>query len=226
MAPDSACEQARGLAPELALGVADERERGEALVHMASCSDCRRLLEELSGLADGLLLAAPEQEPPRGFESRVLARLELPRRRRRRLERPLVLLAASLAAASLAAGGTFLSLRGERELASQYRAALDRVGGEYFEAAELRAADGTPAGKVFGYQGRPSWLLVVVYRDFRDGSLGAELVSGSGRRVALPGLDVEQGSWGGAIALPLREVALVRLRSEDGAVLEAQLPRP
>jgi hypothetical protein len=67
---------------------------------------------------------------------------------------------------------------------------------------------------------------VVVYRDFREASLGAEIVTPTGRRVAIPALDVENGSWGGAIALPLRQVALVRLRRDDGTVLEARLPRP
>jgi hypothetical protein len=137
-----------------------------------------------------------------------------------------VLVAASLVAASIGAAGTFVALRDERDLASQYRAALERVGGEYFEATGLRAADGTQAGKVFGYQGRPSWLLVVVYRDFRAESFEAEIATTTGRRVALPALDVENGSWGGSIGIPLRDVALVRLRRDDGAVFEARLPRP
>jgi len=225
MSPDPRCEEIRVLVPELALGIADARERAAALEHIESCPDCRRLLEKHSALADELLLLAPDHEPPPGFEPRVLLQVAPPRARLRRARRPLALVAVALVAASLAAGGTLLSVRDDRELASQYRAALDRVGGQYFEAAQLRAPDGTPAGKVFGYQGRPSWLLVVVYREFREGSLSAEIVTATGRRVDLPALDVENGSWGGAIALPLREVALVRL-SGDGTVLEARLPRP
>lgn len=54
----------------------------------------------------------------------------------------------------------------------------------------------------------------------------AEIVTPTGRRVALPALDVDNGSWGGAIPIPLREVALVRLSGDDGTVLEARLPRP
>ena len=225
MPPDPRCEEIRALVPELALGIADARERADALEHIASCPDCRRLLEEQSELADELLLLAPAHEPPSGFESRVLERIAPPRARVRRARRPLALVAVALIAASLAAGGTLLTLRDDRELASQYRAALDRVGGEYFEAAQLHAPAGAPAGKVFGYQGRPSWLLVVVYRAFRDGSFTAEVVTPTGRRVALPALNVENGSWGGAIAIPLREVALVRLTRDDGTVLEARLPR-
>jgi hypothetical protein len=227
MSPESRCEEIRALVPELALGIADGRERAEALEHISSCPDCRRLLEQQSELADELLLLVPEHAPPPGFESRVLDQVTPRRARpRRSRQRPLAFAAAALTAAALAAGGTLLTLRDDRELASQYRAALDRVGGEYFEAAQLRASDGTPAGKVFGYQGRPSWLLVVVYREFRDGSLDAAIVTSTGRRVPVLALDVDNGSWGGPIPIPLREVALVRLSGDDGTVLEARLPRP
>ena len=226
MSPDPRCEQIGALIPELALGIADGRERAEALEHIATCADCHGLLEAHAALADELLLLAPAHEPPLGFESRVLERIAPQRARPRRVRRPLALLAASLVAASLGAAGTFLMLRDERDAASQYRAALERVGGEYFEATRLLASDGTQAGKVFGYQGTPSWLLVVVYRDFRVASFDAEIVTVTGRRVALPALDVENGSWGGSIGIPLRDVAVVRLSRDDGAVFEARLPRP
>jgi hypothetical protein len=226
MPPNAHCEPTRALVPELALGVLSGREHAEALEHIASCPDCRQLLDELSELAEELLLLAPTHEPPPGFHARVLERIVPPPARRNRVKRPLVLLAAAVAAAAVAATGTFVALRDDRELAAQYRAALDRVNGEYFEATQLHAADGTRAGKVFGYQGKPSWLLVVVYRNFRDASFSAEIVTTAGRRLPLPGLDVENGSWGGAITTPLKEVALVRLTDDDGNVFEATLPRP
>jgi hypothetical protein len=222
--PDARCEHVQALAPELALGIADGGDRAAALDHLASCLTCRRALNEQSELVDELLLLAPASEPPPGFETAVLRRLG-GQRPARRLPRPLALLAAVVAAAALAAVGTFLALGDDRELAAQYRAALERVGGEYFEAAELRAADGDTAGRVFGYQGRPSWLLVLVYRDVRSGPLTAEVVSADGRRVPLRALDAEQGTWGGAIEMPLRDVVLVRLRRADGAVFAAELPR-
>jgi hypothetical protein len=60
------------LAAELALGIASATERAEAVVHLAHCQTCRRLVDELASVADGLLLLAPEAEPSIGFESRVL----------------------------------------------------------------------------------------------------------------------------------------------------------
>ena len=36
------CDEARELAPELALGIVDGEERAEALRHLSACADCRR----------------------------------------------------------------------------------------------------------------------------------------------------------------------------------------
>src|SRR4051795_797936 len=70
------CEHTRALTAELALGIADGADRAQALRHLAECANCRRELEQLSAVADELLMLAPERQPAAGFESRVLARLE------------------------------------------------------------------------------------------------------------------------------------------------------
>ena len=66
------CEETRDLAAEIALGIADGEERAEALRHLSTCGECRRVVEQLSQVADELLMLAPVQEPPAGFESRVV----------------------------------------------------------------------------------------------------------------------------------------------------------
>ena len=66
------CEELRDLAPEIALGTVDGEERAEALRHLATCTECRRVVDQLSEVADELLMLAPVQEPPAGFESRVI----------------------------------------------------------------------------------------------------------------------------------------------------------
>ena len=43
-------------------------ERGAALAHLDRCAACRAEVEELAGAVDLLLSAAPEAEPPPGFE--------------------------------------------------------------------------------------------------------------------------------------------------------------
>jgi len=232
----SSCEEVRALAPELALGIADGKERADALAHLASCAACRGHLAELTDVADDLLALTPPEEPPVGFETRVLTELEIePRKRTRRLPWPRseprrVLLAATAAcvlAAATTASALLLTFQDERELAGQYRAALENVGGEYFQATRLRDSRGTAVGQVYGYQGRPSWLFIVVYKRHRDSPLTGSLTTTAGETVPLRALalDSERASWGGELPVPLREVEVLRLVDESGNVFQARIPR-
>src|SRR5512132_2791788 len=118
------CDRTRELAAELALGILDGEQRAQALRHLAECPECRRAVEELTAVADELLMLAPEREPPAGFESRVLARLQPPPaatrpvRRRRRLLAPL---AAAAAAAAIATAVVLQTTSDDRRLADHYR---------------------------------------------------------------------------------------------------------
>jgi hypothetical protein len=70
------CDEFANMAPELALGILSGNERATALGHLAGCASCRERLDDLARVADNLLLLAPAKEPPIGFESRVLGRLQ------------------------------------------------------------------------------------------------------------------------------------------------------
>ncbi len=229
------CDEVRALAPELALGIADGKERAHALAHLASCAACRGHLAELTDVADDLLALTPPEEPPVGFETRVLAELGIePRKRSRRLPWPrsqprrvlLAAAAACLLAAATTASALLLTFQDERELAGQYRAALENVGGEYFQATRLRDSRGIAVGQVYGYQGKPSWLFVVVYRPFRDTPLTGSLTTTGGDTVPLRALalDAERASWGGELPIPLREIEVLRLVDESGKVFRARIP--
>ena len=61
---------------ELAIGIADGAERAQALDHVSDCADCRQELDRQSAVADELLLLAPGQEPPIGFELQVLRSIQ------------------------------------------------------------------------------------------------------------------------------------------------------
>jgi hypothetical protein len=226
------CAEVRELAPELALGIADGKERADALDHLGSCTRCRAHLAALTDVADDLLALTPAEEPPLGFETRVLAGLGIgPELRPRPRARSRVLVAAVAAACLLlGVGAATVSLRAtwsdERQLAGQYRAALDSVGGEYFQAAPLRNTRGTRVGQIFGYQGQPSWLFIVVYGPYRQVALTGSLTT-TDRNVIPLGqleLDAERSSWGGEIPIDLREVELVRLVDDTGGVYEAKIP--
>jgi Putative zinc-finger len=223
------CDRTRELAAELALGILDGEQRAQALRHVAECPECRRAVEELTAVADELLMLAPEREPPAGFESRVLARLQpppaaaRPTRRRRRLLAPL---GAAAAAAAIAAAVVLLTTSDDRRLADHYRATLAAGHGSSFEAARLRAPGQVPAGVVYAYRGATSWIFVVVYGPHRGVPYTAELATTSGRRVALPSfrLDPKTGTRGEAVPVDLGSIASVRLVGpKPGDVLEADL---
>jgi hypothetical protein len=213
MSASSSCDEIRALAPELALGIAGGDERARALEHLAECPACRTHLEELSSLADELLLLAPAQEPPAGFESRVLGGVASPPRLRRR--RILVPAFAATASALAVAVAMWVGFKDDRELASRYRDTLAEANGKYLTAEPLSAPGGDRAGTVFGYEGEPSWVLVTVYEAARPapGRYDVQVITAKGDRVGLGSIEVTHagGSGGESIPIDFHEVGEVRL---------------
>ena len=203
------CAEIRELAPELALGIVDGEERGRALEHLADCPDCRRRVEELSEVADELLLLAPYREPSVGFEARALAPLRPPAKPRRRRRLRLVL--APVAAAAAAVAVTLALVSGDLRDASHYRHTLDQANGKEFESYALRAGDAR-AGTVFSYDGSPSWLQVTVDPAQRAGLQTAQLVLDDGSQVPLGWFALDSGgSSGGTIPVDPHRVSVLRL---------------
>ena len=227
------CDEIRELAPEIALGIADGEERAEALGHVSTCAECRRAVERLSGVADELLLMAPAEEPPAGFESRVVRAIGLDQPEpRRRLPRWLNLrwlaprLGPAMAAAAVTAVVLVSSYSNDRQIADHYRDTLDRAGGQSFQAERLSDETGARAGVAFGYQGSPSWLFLTVNIEHRADVKSAELVTKDGRTITIAELRLDRsGTWGGAIPVDLYNVQAVRLLgSSPGDVLQASFP--
>jgi hypothetical protein len=227
MADDRQCDELREAIAELALGIASGEERARALDHTSRCPTCRRLLRDLSLLADELLLIAPEHEPPAGFELRVLERLGRADRRRRRPVRQrlrgrraavLAAVAAALAAGVGATAGVLTATRDERMLGRQLQAVLTRANGQYLAVSELRDPAGRELGRVFHYGGRPSWIFVTLDRPLPRGRYVATLVTRAGTTSELGtfALDDADRSLGSTTRLDLREVTLLRLREDRG----------
>jgi hypothetical protein len=222
------------LAAEIALGIADGEERAEALRHLSTCGDCRRVVDELSQVADELLVLAPVQEPPAGFESRVVQAMGLqespPRRRLARWLSPRWLaprLGPALATAAVTAAALIAVYHDDHQTAERYRGILDQAGGQYFLAEPLADETGARGGVAFGYEGAPSWLLLTVEPAHRDAVTSGELVTKDGRKIALPSLELDRkGSWGGALPVNLYNVASIRLLGEHpGEILQASFPQ-
>jgi hypothetical protein len=117
------------------------------------------------------------------------------------------------------------SYRSDLRLASQYRAALMGAHGKYFQSARLRAPAGQEAGIVFAYQGAPSWMFYTLNGQYGSGRYAEQIVTRSGRTLTLPPFTLVDGSWGIAMPVPVRDIALVKLTPErGGATLSATLP--
>ena len=221
------CEQLKDLAPELALGTIDGEERAEALRHLATCSECRRRVDQLTTVADELLMRAPVHEPPVGFESRVIDAFGFHQRapRRRPGRRLLAWLAPPIAAAALTAVALVGVYHDDHLTAERYRTTLEAANGQYFQARPLRDGTGAQSGVAFGYQGNPSWMLVTVDPDHRDQVASAELVTRDKQTIRLPRFELgPDGSWGGAIPVNLYDVSAIRLLGDrPGQVLHASM---
>lgn len=61
---------------ELAAGVLGGQEEAALLRHLASCPRCAAQFERLASAAKSLLVLVLEMEPPVGFDSRFLDRIE------------------------------------------------------------------------------------------------------------------------------------------------------
>ncbi len=69
------CADFADVAAELALGALTGRERAEALAHLDRCAACQEHVRQLTVTGQELLRLLPPEEPPPGFETRVLERL-------------------------------------------------------------------------------------------------------------------------------------------------------
>ncbi|WP_026874411.1 zf-HC2 domain-containing protein [Jiangella gansuensis] len=218
---------------EVATGAASGPDRARVLSHLAGCPDCRRELEELTKVADDVLLVAPQHDPPAGFEGAVLARiaadpgtepaavtsLRPPRRW------PLLAAAAAVAVAgAVGAGIAWQSGSDDRDLAASYRDTLEVANGRYFHAAPIQDPDGAQVGHVFLYQGEPSWVFTVL-----DGSVPAgtyDVIVATGEEtesVARYEVSDDGGGTGATVEYDIRDIERIELVAADGTVFAADL---
>ena len=226
----AACDEIRAAAPELALGVLDGEERARVLDHVSACPSCRTHLAELAVVAGEVLAAAPAHEPPPGFESRVLDAvrgIEARTSPRRRRWRPLLAaVTAALLGAGVAVLVTLSATREERDLGAQYGAVLARAGGDYFAVAELRDDAGERGGIVFGYQGEPPWLTLVLDAGTAEPRYRVSIaIRGGGERELGSFVPARDGrTWAHVLPVPVHEVSIVHLRGAAGGSLSARIP--
>ena len=215
-------DQVQEAAAELALGLLSGPDRADALAHMEGCTSCRTTVEELADVADRMLLLAPETEPPAGFETGVLARIDGKERRRSRPRRLAIAAVAAAFVLGAVAGAVVMRDRTGSRLDHEYVAALEELDGRALAAARVRVPGGQQVGQVFLYEGAISWLFVTIDDPRASGEtdLGVELGFEDGRRVVVPGLHLTagRGSLGATVELRLRDLDGVRILDPDGRV--------
>ena len=203
------CEQFDGRAEELALGQLDDPERSRLLAHAADCPRCHSLFEGLGTVVDRLLLAAPQVEPPAGFEGRVLARLDTAESRGPRRSSRLgtsIALAGSIAAALMIVV-TVMVLRGD---------------GGSSTAAAIVASAGVEVGSVELIAEPTAHVLVVIDAPRPGpGQRACELRRPDGSWTTVgwwDAADIASGVWAVGIDDALLDATAMRITS-DGEVL-------
>lgn len=230
MSETSDCASVRDLIPELAAGVAAGDDRASATVHLARCPNCRRELAATAALIDDLLLLTPQQEPPAGFETAVLAALR-PTPVHRSPRRLVALAAAVLVVIALAAGVatavTWSSTQDDRRLAAQYRQTLAVANGRYLTAGRVTTANQTEIGHVYGYQGNPSWIFLAISDAPTPGPYAVVLVGAGGEADigSCTIADNRRGSCGFTIDTAIATITSIELRRPDQTTLTARLAR-
>jgi hypothetical protein len=186
--------------------------RAEALAHLETCERCRVAYAELTETVDRIVLLTPTDEPPAGFEQRVLARIEaemqpVPIRRRPRRLLVVGAAAAVLVLVAVAAGARWT--------------ADGHVDSDVIEVS-MRTASGREVGDAYLHQEDPAWVFVTV-PDWKPAAgvpyaVRVELADHS--VVDVPGgtLDAGSGAWGTVLHVRGDDVRKVALVGPDGTV--------
>jgi hypothetical protein len=208
---------------DLAVGVLDGRERAVVLEHVADCASCTAELEQLTAVVDSLVHVAPEAEPPIGFETRVLNRLQvspsIPTIHRGWRRSLLASAAAAVIVLAFGIGWVVHSATGSR--------VVNAIGSPkgYVAEANLVTAAGQSNGSVSvypGWAGSPSWLFMTVSSPSWTGSVRCAITSTDGTTHTIgsfPTVAGHQASWGAPLPVAAKSVQKAELIAPDGRIL-------
>ncbi len=204
---------------ELALGVLTGRDRARVLSHVESCQRCAEDLEILSRTADSVVQAAPEMEPPLGFEVRLFERMGLtdvaPRRRRLRPSRwvPSVV---GVAAAALALG-LGLSLTSS----SPTPTVTAQPQGSHRVVTAALVERGKTVGHVMAVNGAKPWISMMLDDSSAHGTVTCVVVTDDGTTHHVGTFEAEKGygAWIAPLPVSPSDVRTAELESPSGTVI-------
>ena len=205
---------------ELALGVLTGRERARVLSHVESCPRCAEELEILSRAADTVVQAAPEMEPPLGFEVRLFERMGVtdvpPRRRRLRPSRWVPAVVGVAAAAAGARSGpepdvVVPDADGDRAAARQSH--------QVVTAALVE--NGETVGHVMTVGGAKPWMSMMLADSSARGTVNCVVVTDDGvtHDVGTFVADKGYGAWIAPLPVDPADVRTAEVVSPSGTVI-------
>src|ERR1700729_388249 len=191
-----------------------ERDRARVLSHVESCPRCAEELEILSRTADSVVQAAPEMEPPLGFEVRLFERMGLtdvaPRRRRLRPSRwvPAVV---GVAAAALALGLGLTSSSSTPTVTAQ-------VHGSHRVVTAALVEHGATVGHVMTVNGAKPWISMMISDSSAHGTVDCVVVTDDGTTHHVGTFDADKGYGAWIAPLPVNpsDVRTAEVESPSG----------
>ncbi|HVB70580.1 MAG TPA: hypothetical protein VND83_03635 [Acidimicrobiales bacterium] len=196
---------------ECALGVLDGRQRAAVMAHVETCEECESELRALSATSEALVTVPVAQDPPLGFESRVMDRIrysDAPVALRR--WRPLQLAAA--AAVLVAAIGVGWTL----DHATSTPVTKNALRSNIVERSLV--SNGRTIGAVYVDTARPSWMFVSIDAPGAPSRIRCEVITNSGRHdlVGTFWLSGGYGAWGKTLDVPWSAVRTVEISTTSG----------
>jgi hypothetical protein len=210
------CDEFSDRMGELALGVLTGRERAQALSHLESCQRCSDEVEQLSRVADAVVLVAPEIEPPMGFETRLFERMGVADvRPRRRLRAKRWIPAVVAAAAAAAALGWGLSL-------TSSRAPTVTAQAQHPKAVSAKLVEnGEVVGNVVAFGGDKPWMSMMLEDSTARGTVSCVVVTNDGKthRVGTFEARAGYGAWVAPLHVDPADVHTAEVVSPSGTVI-------
>jgi hypothetical protein len=224
MSEERGCEEHGNEMAELALGVLNGRERSRTLSHVESCPRCAKELEVLSHTADTVLQAAPDMEPPLGFEVRLFERMGVtdaaprPRRRRGHRLRPSrwVPAVVGVAAAALALG-IGLGVASSPSTSPNHGQAV--APSPHIVTAAL-VSDGKTVGHVMTFGGDKPWLSMMLNDSSARGTVRCVVVTEDGTAHTVGTFESHEGygAWMARLHVNPDTVRTAEVVSPSGTV--------
>ena len=217
------CEQHREELSELALGVLTGRDRARALDHVESCPRCAEELEQLSRAADAVVQAAPEAEPPMGFEVRLFERMGVADERRWRRHRsrsrsrsPRWVAGALSAAAAVVALAVGLSLG-----LSSSGPLIQSAAPPHGVVAAPLVGHGGVVGRVAVHGGASPWMSMMLFDSTAQGRVNCVVVTSDGvsHQVGTFVATKGYGAWIAPLSVNPKDIRSAQVVAPSGTVI-------